>query len=322
MSALSGDLLLHLHFERKGFFMIRILITGISGFLGWNLAHRLSRESDIEIVGLHGRNTPPEGVESHQVDIEKPADLRAIVASIDPDVVLHTAAISGGGDCEADPDRAQRINVGSVQAMLQVLRPSKTHLIVCSTDLVFDGTRPPYREKDMRVPRHVYARTKCQMEREVLAWKGRGTVARMALMYGSGSPSSPSFLGWLDGGLRGEKGVTLFHDEYRTPLYGADAAEGLLAIVRHETKGIYHLGGPERLSREAFARVYAEVFALDPTRIHSASQADVKTAIYRAPDVSFDISKACENLDFNPRNVREALENLRGVSGGSGATRP
>ncbi len=290
---------------------MRVLITGISGFLGWNLVERFRREPDLEVLGTHFRNPAPEGVDSFLVDLEKPATLRQALFAARPDVVIHTAAMPGMADCERNPVRARGINQEAVVALVKALAPSKTHLIYCSTDLVFDGMMPPYREETMRTPRSVYAVTKAGGERQTLAYTGKSAVARLALMFGGGPREDSCFLGWLDAGLRSGEGVTMFRDEIRTALYARDAAEALLKMVRRNAKGIFHLGGPEAMSREAFARLYAEVFGLDENRVRSAGQSEAGGDIYRPPDVTLDISKARKELDFEPMGMREALEDLK-----------
>jgi len=136
-------------------------------------------------------------------------------------------------------------------------------------------------------------------------------VARLSLMYGDGSPSSGSFLRWLDAGLRSEAGVTLFSDEFRTALYGCDAADGLGELARQQKSGIWHLGGSESLSRVEFGRIYARIFGLDASRIREVRQAEVPSPIYRAFDVSFDTAKVNHDLGFYPRSTSKALRHLK-----------
>ena len=294
---------------------MRVLITGISGFLGWNLARRFQAEPGCVIVGTHLRHPPPAGVESREMDLERPTSIREAVFAVRPDILIHTAAMSAVSACEAQPERARRVNGSAVAVLAKALDPRRTHLVYCSTDLVFDGVRPPYREGDMRTPRNVYGTTKAAGEREALAYKGSSAVARLALMYGDGPPASPSFLGWLDAGLRDEAGVRVFHDEIRTALYVQDAVEGLAAIARRRATGLFHLAGPEALSRETFARLYARVFGLDEARVRRIAQADAGPGPYRAPDVSLDITRARRELGFAPRPIEEALLDLKTARG-------
>ncbi len=290
---------------------MRLLITGVSGFLGWNLAGQLARQEDFDVAGLYHHQAPPPDIPALAADLEDADAIRGALESLQPDVVIHAAAISSPVACEANPDRAHRVNTRSTQILAEWLAPRGGHLIFCSTDLVFDGLCAPYDETRTPEPKHVYARTKLAGEQLTLEMGAQGSVARLSLLYGDGSPSSGSFLRWLDTGLRSAEGITLFSDEYRSALYGPDAVDGLAALARLHAPGVWHFGGPERLSRVEFGQIYARIFGLDASLIRTVAQAEVPSSIYRAPDVTFDIAKARRDLDFHPRPTRDALRRLR-----------
>jgi dTDP-4-dehydrorhamnose reductase len=290
---------------------MRLLITGVSGFLGWNLVQRLADREDFDVSGWYHRHAPPPDIPALEVNLEDADSIRLALERLQPDVVIHAAALSSPAVCEADPDRADRVNTQSTRVLAEWLKPRGGHLIFCSTDLVFDGLHAPYEENDPPVPRHAYARTKRAGEQVTLDLGDQGAVARLSLMYGDGSPASGSFLRWLDSGFHSPEEVSLFSDEYRTALYGPDAADALGSLACQRKSGIWHLGGGERLSRVEFARIYAQIFNLDASRIRPVRQAEVPGPVYRAPDVSFRIAKARQALGFNPRTTVEALQHLK-----------
>ncbi|NQU43232.1 SDR family oxidoreductase [bacterium] len=289
---------------------MRILVTGTSGFLGWNLARHLLA-NDQEVHGAVWDHPGPLDIPNHPLDLTSPDSIRRLIQTLRPDAVIHCAAMSRGDDCEIDPELARRINAEAVAHLADVLAETDGHLVHCSTDLVFDGTHPPYREDDPPSPRHAYGRSKAAGEEAALAARGPAAVARLALLFGDGSPASGSFLRWLDAGLRTGKGVTMFRDEIRTALYVEDAAAALLEIVHRRWTGLIHLAGPESMSREEFARLYAITFDLDASLIQSASLAEAGGTIYRPPNVSLEISLARNELGFNPLNTEQALTHLR-----------
>ena len=295
---------------------MRILVTGASGFLGWNLARHLLGEGEDEVFGTSLEHPAPAGLRTWRMDLKSPESILSTVRDCRPDVMIHTAALSRGDICEAHPERARLVNAEPVRRIGDALATLGAHLIYCSTDLVFDGLNAPYSEEDVPAPRMVYGRSKAEGEAESLAANCPSAVARLALMFGEGSPASGSFLRWMDAGLRGASGVTMFEDEFRSALYVRDAVDGLLRIARQKTTGIYHLAGPERLSRYEFAVRYARSFELDPGRVHPARQADAGGPIFRPPDVSLDISKARRELGFNPRAAQEAFQELKKAQSG------
>jgi dTDP-4-dehydrorhamnose reductase len=110
--------------------------------------------------------------------------------------------------------------------------------------------------------------------------------------------------------LREGKELSLFTDEFRTPVSGTTAAKGLL-LALEKVNGRIHLGGKERVSRYEFGRLLVEVLELPSEGLKSCQQADVKMAAPRPQDVSLDSSKAVE-IGYAPLSLREELKVLKG----------
>jgi dTDP-4-dehydrorhamnose reductase len=127
----------------------------------------------------------------------------------------------------------------------------------------------------------------------------------MPLMYGIAGPTAKNFFSiHLDKLKRGEE-LSLFTDEWRTPLSGTSAAIGLLLAVS-SFHGLYHLGGRERISRYGLGQLMAEAAHIPQPHIKPAQQADVTMAAPRPADISMNSDKAMA-LGFAPLSVREEL---------------
>src|SRR5437588_830499 len=83
----------------------------------------------------------------------------------------------------AAPGGARRVNTAGTRMLAELADACGARLVLVSTDLVFDGERPPYREEDPAVPSSVYGRTKLEAEAAVRAMSS-GVVARLSLLYG------------------------------------------------------------------------------------------------------------------------------------------
>jgi dTDP-4-dehydrorhamnose reductase len=182
------------------------------------------------------------------VDLGDDAAVARAFASARPEVVLHAAALARVADCQRDPERARRINAEGPATLARLADSSGALLVHISTDLVFEGTRGHYTEDDPTAPLSVYGRTKAEGEAAALAAR-RAVVVRLSLLYGPSLVGRPSFFDEQAAALRGGRAVTLFADEWRSPLDLATAAAALVALARSERVGLLHLGGPERLSR-------------------------------------------------------------------------
>ncbi len=291
---------------------MRILITGASGFLGWNLVRYLKKQPNAEIFCAHGPNFKQITAQNIALDLENPQSIIDIFNWAKPQVIIHTAALAKTNECQQNPEKAYNINTRAVSTLCQQALITKAHLIHCSTDMVFDGFHAPYGERAPTNPPHVYGQTKAEAENIVTEHSRKFSIVRLALMYGNAPADHPCFLAWLDKGLRSESGVTLFTDEYRTALLVDDAARALWALAEKRPAGILHLAGPERLSRAEFGHQYAVAFGLDPRKINAKPlPTPSPDQPRRAPDLSLRIERARRQIDFAPRTLSESLQYLQ-----------
>jgi dTDP-4-dehydrorhamnose reductase len=288
--------------------MKRLLITGASGFLGWNLCQLAKEQWDV--YGTYFSNVVKiPDVTLIKADLKNFQEIKRLYSDIQPAAIIHTAAQSNPNSCQSDPNESYPINV---TASLNIAGLSADYAIPCaftSTDLVFDGLKPPYRETDPVCPVSHYGEQKVRAEQGMLSRYPKVAVCRMPLMFGV-AHSATSFIQPFINALREGKELSLFTDEFRTPVSGKTAASGLL-LALEKVEAIIHLGGKERVSRYDFGRLMAEVFELPQGGLKPCQQKDVKMAAPRPADVSLDSSRAFA-LGYQPLSLQEELELLRG----------
>lgn len=146
---------------------MRILITGVSGLLGLNVA--LETTSQHHVIGV-AHTTPIAGAPFQLVtaNLLEPGVLQTLVEQTQPDWIIHCAALANIDACEKSPELARRINsevpteLARITAQLSDVarggaRPKPVRLLHVSTDAVFDGTKGNYREDDATNPVSIYA---------------------------------------------------------------------------------------------------------------------------------------------------------------------
>lgn len=288
--------------------MKKLLITGVSGFLGWNLC-QLARQ-DWKIYGTyfsHFIEIP--NVTQVKVDLRDFQELKQLFQSVKPDSVIHLAAQSSPNFCQNSPQESQLINVVTSVNIAGLCADASIPCVFTSTDLVFDGLNAPYQETDAVCPVNLYGEQKVMAELGMLERYPLTTVCRMPLMFGAAIPPATSFMQSFIQTLKAGKELSLFIDEFRTPVSGKTAAQGLLLAFK-KVNGIIHLGGKERVSRYDFGRLLIEVLQL-PDGLKACRQQDLKMAASRPPDVSLDSTMAFQ-LGYAPLSLRSELEALRG----------
>jgi dTDP-4-dehydrorhamnose reductase len=287
--------------------MQKILITGASGFLGWNLC-RIAR-TDWEVYGTYNRQKIEiADVNLCQLNLTNIDLVRAEIDRIKPDAIIHTAAAAKPNFCQTNPEISYQINVVASKLLADICAKCQIPFVFTSTDLVFDGNNAPYQETDPVSPLNLYGEQKVTAEREILSIYPQANICRMPLMFGNAPSTATSFIQpWLTS-LRSQQKLQLFVDEFRTPVSATTAAQGLLMALTKSSE-MLHLGGTERISRYDFGCLLAEVFEFDRDLISPIYQRDLPMAALRAADVSLDSRKAIE-LGYILPSLRAELESI------------
>ncbi|QIR39645.1 NAD(P)-dependent oxidoreductase [Tolypothrix sp. PCC 7910] len=287
--------------------MKKLLVTGASGFLGWHICQQAKPE--WEVYGTYFANHLEIGdIETLKVNLTDLQELKQIFNDIKPDAVIHTAALSQPNFCQNHPQESYAINV---TASCNIAGLCADYAIPCaftSTDLVFDGLNAPYQETDSVNPLSIYGEQKVQAEIGMLERYPHTAVCRMPLMFGMATPTAKSFMQQFIETLQAGKELSLFIDEFRTPVSGKTAAQGLL-LALEKVQGLIHLGGKERISRYDFMRQLVEVFEIPNAKLKGCRQEDIKMAAPRPKDVSLNSSKAFA-LGYQPLSIKEELAAL------------
>lgn len=284
--------------------MKKLLITGASGFLGWHLCQQAYLEWDVYGTYFSHHLEIP-GIKLVKLDLTDLAEVKRVFQEIQPSAVIHTAAQSQPNYCQTHVSESLLINVTASLNIAGLCAKNSIPYVFTSTDLVFDGNKGFYKETDRVNPVNIYGEHKVMAEVGILERYPQAAICRMPLMFGRATPTATSFLQSFLKMLQDGKELKLFVDEFRTPVSGKTAAEGLL-LALDKVQGIIHLGGKERISRYDFGGLLVEVFSIPSTKIKASRQEDVKMAAPRPSDVSLDSSKAFE-LGYTPLSLREQL---------------
>jgi dTDP-4-dehydrorhamnose reductase len=256
----------------------RMLVTGGTGYLGRVVA---------PVAATRGWLVDAPG--SSVADVRNSRDVLALVRSVVPDVVVHTAYVKD------TPDARAVIEDGSANVALAALDVG-ARLIHMSTDVVFDGRAGrPYRELDAVTPSTDYGRAKARAEQLVAGISASSVIVRTSLIYGGpNGPESPHERAARD------PQATFYANEVRCPVQVHDLAAALVELADSDFHGILHVAGPAAMSRQQFAAAIAG----KPVRGGPAPDD-------RPLDCRLDTSLAASLLTISPRSVSEVWNGAR-----------
>jgi dTDP-4-dehydrorhamnose reductase len=241
---------------------LTLLITGGTGYLGGELVRQAGPEA------AHPR-----------LELLDPAAVRAGFEALRPSAVIHTAYR------QDDP----RVNADGSAAVAQAAAESGARMIHISTDLVFDGrASTPYTEDDEPNPLDAYGRSKLEAERRVLELHPDALVVRTSLLVGREQPGRREQA--VLEAARGEREMTFFEDEWRSPTLVSDLAAALLELTSLDLTGILHVAGAEPVNRYELACMIATAHGLPTARLRGGSLAE--SGLERAANCVLDSSRA------------------------------
>jgi len=121
----------------------KVLITGVAGFIGSNLADRLVKENKYKVIGIDNlsygvKEQIPEGVQFHKIDIR---DVKIYPFFNNVDYVFHFAAKNCISDCQLDPVETADINVhGTVNVFEAARRANVKKVIYAESSALYEGS--------------------------------------------------------------------------------------------------------------------------------------------------------------------------------------
>ena len=284
--------------------MLRILLIGKNGQLGWELHRALCTLGELTAVDL------PE------VDLEKPKPLLEMIRQLKPEVIVNAAAYTAVDKAESEPERARLINAIAPGLLADEARKVNAIFVHYSTDYVFDGKKgAPYTETDTPNPLNAYGQTKLEGERLVQQAGGASLILRTSWVYSLRQQGGfvRKVLQWASQ----NETLRIVEDQVANPTWARALAESTSQMlvrgseyIRKRT-GLYHLAGSGYTSRLDWAR---SILELDPDHragvtkeILPALTADFPTPAQRPLFSALNCEKFTAEFDLSLPDWRTAL---------------
>ena len=293
-----------------------LLITGISGVMGYNALPYFQAKYPGRVFGIRQRdNARLSGPGILECDADDGKTLRRLFDEHRFAAVLDCAGNCNLRSCEVNPELARRINVEGPRTMLDVIagRGGTTaglpgtpaglpvRLVHLSVDLVFSGHgRGNYREDHPTDPVTVYGQTMVESERLIAAADPRACILRISLPMGISLNGHAGAIDWIQSRFKKERPATLYFDEIRTPTYTDCGNELYDAVLASDLSGIFHAGGPRKLSLFQVAQVINRIGGYNAKCVRGCPRIKAGPIPPRAGNVAMDSSKLSAALGFDP----------------------
>jgi dTDP-4-dehydrorhamnose reductase len=239
--------------------MMRILLLGSTGQLGWELERSLAPLGQVEALDYP------------QIDLTKLDTIVPRLREFQPQLIVNAAAYTAVDKAESEVDLAMAVNAVAPGVLAEEAKKMNATLIHYSTDYVFDGNKSsPYYETDKPNPINVYGKSKLAGERAVEEVHGNHLILRTAWVY---SMRRDSFVTKVLQWSRKQKTLKLVTDQVSNPTWARGLAEITALLIARAGNGpaawingyagLYHLAGDGYASRYEWGQ---EILQLDPMR--------------------------------------------------------
>ena len=229
---------------------MKALVMGASGQLGRELTEILP-EKGYEVVALS----------RSELDVVDAAAVERAMEAHSPKLVINAAAYTNVDGCETETETAYAINAFGPRNLAQACERRGCELVHVSTNYVFDGrSERSYEPFDLPNPISAYGRTKLAGEEYVKHLSSRWYVVRSAGVYGEGH----NFVRTMLRVAKEREVLKVKDDEFVSPTYARDLAEGIAEVIETRLYGLYHLTNSGSCSWYEFTE---EILSLSGTEI-------------------------------------------------------
>ena len=293
---------------------MKVLITGANGFIGRKILQQLAgnKDNDLLAISLHEDKFPSEGYRFCTADITDGKALTECVTDFQPDVIIHTAALSVIGYCETHQDESLKTNCEVVRHLAALSKDLHCRLIHISTDNVFDGqTAELHKENDAPNPINTYGRHKLMAEQAIQQTLENYAILRVVMVYGNPLEGQHgNLIHLVRSQLSSGEPLYAVTDQFRTATYVGDIVDVTEKLLDDKHSGIYHICSGELKSIYDIALTAASVFQLDKTLIKPINTAEQNAGFVRMAYGALCIEKARKELGFKPHLLHEALPKM------------
>jgi dTDP-4-dehydrorhamnose reductase len=245
---------------------VRILVTGVNGQLGSDVAKRLAPEHEVIRY------------DKEQMDLATPSSVGKILAQEEPDLIVHCGAYTMVDRAEEERDLCHQINAEATRAIAALAGENGARMIYVSTDYVFDGTKPePYEIDDLTHPVNFYGQTKLEGELAVRELMKKYQIIRTSWVFGT---NGSNFVKTMIKLGKERNILRVVSDQVGSPTYTVDLADLMVEMIGSSRYGTYHATNEGYCSWHRFATEIMQKKGLS-ARIEPIASEDYPTKALR-----------------------------------------
>lgn len=274
---------------------MKVLLTGGTGFIGTKFVEKFSKEFNLIIF-------------SSKEKIQEQKIIKTI-EKINPDVIIHLAALSGLKNCELNQKEASDVNVIGTENIVKGCIKNNSRLIFLSSREVYGSTvMKKSDENDKLEPISVYGQTKMKAEKIIQKYGIKEnldyTILRVSNVYGPGSKSGINRL--IVDALNKKKIIINGGEQILNLIFIDDVIQILYLILKNNkiSKEIFNIGSENTISLNEFLEILIKLLD-DNIEIQIDEKPSFESSYFDP-----DISKQNKILEYNSKTTLNNCINI------------
>lgn len=288
---------------------MKVLVTGGAGFLGSSWLKSIGSLNECYGV-INKKLGILSNVQYLNCNLLNESDVKALIDKVQPELVIHTVALTDVDESEREPEIAYNLNVLSTRYLSEALKGTQANFIHISTDQLYDGKKHFYKESDDLCPINVYGKTKALAEEEVRRNLSRHLILRTNF-YGISSSERLSFYDWCVKVIKNKEPAFFYDNVFYTPIYVEDLIKTAMNLIGQ--KGTFNVVGNERTSKSEFGLAVARSLNLSASHIAIRSYPHLHSKAPRPLEMSLNNEKLLSTHQEYLHSIEQSLILLNNV---------
>ena len=287
----------------------KFLLIGGSGMIGYNFL-KIMINNKINFEYTYNKNPIPYDKKGYFLDITDKKGTIDFIAQINPNYIIHTAAISNADFCETNTNYADLVNVTGTENVVEACKKTASKIIFISSSYVFDGKKDEYFENDPTSPTTYYGVTKEKSEKLIQNSDIDFLILRTDQPYcwTEKWQRSNSVMRVIQS-LKSSNIFKEIIDWYSNPTYVPNFVDITLELIKTNSSGIYHLTGPDFICRYEWSLLVCEIFNLNKKLLIPIKSNELNLSVKRKK-IKMNSQKIFKELGINTMGIHEGLETM------------
>ncbi len=262
--------------------MKKILITGYTGMLGWQVYKSLKDYYDVYLISSHIKKKN----NSLKFDLRKD-DYKILENWLYPDIIIHCAAETNIDNCEKKKSNCKKINFWSVRKLIEIYPKSK--FVFISSDSVYCGSTP-HSENKLKKPLNYYGSLKLKSENLIRKLSKNYFIIRTTPVGHPGINKKKTFVSWIIDGAKKNKKLDLFGDVFFSPISTNYLIKEIKFILKNNLVGTYNISSKNKISKYNFAKKLCDILKLNSLNLKKSKVSNVTLYAKRNKNQVLDCS--------------------------------